>query len=505
MACERRSIFVLLWCATVALIALAGCGSTANPTPDPPAPKPGPLSANHLNLIFVVSEDMAFNARGDINPRTANLTSRGLQRSVRMATFLQQDVLGGNNVDAIYAVIPTTHPQTKNNYPDMAGLETVEQFAMLNQITLSYRSYPPVRANSYPINVSYTPAPLPDGVATPITTCPSESGLPAYSCQGLDFRDLEEANEALVSDIIKANQQGFYVFSAPWETVSSLMMNINQLENYKLAVPSSYAGPNVIYAISIDSAGNGKLTTYDSGIIPPDNYPSLPAGGIVPAACLPATTKTQFHIQVVGGVDGAVVPAGINTNETVYLVRHAEAHPVPYYEDGNYVGAGQWRTLDLPYALHGKIQPTMVYSIDPAQVIAGSQSTEASFYSYVRTNTTVLPYAIANGLPYNVAASFEMGAQNPPELATQASDFFFTGGRFSNQKLLVGWEHDHIPPTVNALLASYHGGPPAPDWPSDDYDTVWTVKLDENGNLSIDNATCEGIDSEKLPQTAPRF
>src|ERR1039458_3422812 len=52
---------------------------------------------------------------------------------------------------------------------------------------------------------------------------------------------------------------------------------------------------------------------------------------------------------------GAVVPAGINTNETVYLVRHAEAHPTSWWEDGNYIAAGQWRALDLPYALRGKI------------------------------------------------------------------------------------------------------------------------------------------------------
>lgn len=84
--------------------------------------------------------------------------------------------------------------------------------------------------------------------------------------------------------------------------------------------------------------------------------------------------------------------------------------------------------------------------------------------------------------------------------------FFFTGSTFSNQALLVGWEHDHIPPTVNALLASYHGdGQPAPNWPDDDYDTVWTVKLDANGNLSIDNATCEGINSATLPATPPQF
>jgi len=124
----------------------------------------------------------------------------------------------------------------------------------------------------------------------------------------------------------------------------------------------------------------------------------------------------------------------------------------------------------------------------------------------VRTNATVLPYAIANNLPYQLAANFELLAQNPPQqLATQASTFLFFGGQFSNKRLLVGWEHDHIPPTVNALLQTYHGGQTAPNWPDDDFDTVWTVKLDEAGNLSVDNATCEGIKSSTLPATPPQF
>jgi hypothetical protein len=134
-----------------ALTLLAGCGGSA--APDPPAPPaPAPLSAGNLNLIFVVSEDLAYHALGDINPRTANLTDQGLQQSLRMASFLQQDVLRGENVSAIYAVVPTTHPQTANKYPDMVGLEPIEQFAMLNQITLSQVGDSPVPANSYPVN-----------------------------------------------------------------------------------------------------------------------------------------------------------------------------------------------------------------------------------------------------------------------------------------------------------------------------------------------------------------
>ena len=68
-----------------ALALLCGCGGS--PQPDPPLPAQSPLNAENLNLIFVVSEDMAYSAPGDMNPQTANLTSRGLQRALAMAAF----------------------------------------------------------------------------------------------------------------------------------------------------------------------------------------------------------------------------------------------------------------------------------------------------------------------------------------------------------------------------------------------------------------------------------
>ena len=478
------------------LAALTACGGSQPADP--------PLRPDNLNLVFVASEDLQHNAPGDINSTTANLTNRGLQRTLRMATFLNDDVLGGENVNGIFALEPTTHPQTVNRYPDMVPMATMQQFAMLNHIELSHRSDSPVTAHSFPLNVSYPSDDVPEGVTQPFLMCTSGQGL-EHSCQGLDFRDASGANEMLLHELITANSSGFYVFAAPWDTVSAMMAWIARTKGDALSLPMAYEGPNRIYAISISPTGRATFTSYDTRIDPQTNYPTLPAGGIVKAACLPATTHTEFHVQITGGVDGAVVPAGINTNETVYLVRHAEAHPTSWWEDGNYVAAGQWRALDLPWALADKIHPTQVYSIDPAQVTPGADSAVGDTYSYVRTNMTVLPYAIANNLPYNLAGGFSMMAQNPPHLSTQASDFFFTGGTFSNQTLLVGWEHDHIPTTVNALLSTYHGGKTVPDWPGDDYDTVWTVKLDAQGNVSVDNSICEGISSADLPAEAPVF
>jgi hypothetical protein len=247
------------------------------------------------------------------------------------------------------------------------------------------------------------------------------------------------------------------------------------------------------------------LVTFDSNLSPLSTYPALPSPVPVSTSC----TATPFNITVTGGAGGAVIPAGVNINETLYIIRHAEAHPQPNWDDGNYVCGGQWRALDLPNALRGKISPQLVYSIDPAQVISGSVSAVGnSGWSYVRPALTAEPYAIANNLPFYLAAGFELDAQNPPQLSTQASDFFFTGGKLSAQKVLLAWEHAHIPSTVNALLESYYpngGAPSVPAWAGDDYDSIWTVMLDAQGNLTVNNNVCEGIVSASLPVTCPEF
>jgi hypothetical protein len=279
------------------------------------------------------------------------------------------------------------------------------------------------------------------------------------------------------------------------------MASVEEQNGSKLSPPADYAGPNYIYAISIVPPGRASLLTYNSNLSPASTYPVLPTPGIVNSAC----TATPFQIQVTGGVGGAIVPNNSNKNETVYMIRHAEAHPTANWDDGNYVGSGQWRALDLPYALAGKINPTLVYSIDPANDIPATPGTVTS--SYVRPSLTLEPFAIANNMPLNLAASVAVFAQNPPALSTDASNFFFTKGTFSNETLLVGWEHDHIPPTVNALISTYNAtpSPTAPNWSDSDYDTIWTITNDAQGNLTVNNNRCEGIDSAGLPNPPPQF
>jgi len=501
---SRNLVFIV----SLTICFIGGCAGGPDAGPGANAP----LSAGNLNLIFVVSPDLAYHAPGDVNPDTANLTPRGLQRSLLMAEFLKQRVLGTRNVTRIHVLEPMTHPQTARQYPDMAAIGYIQQFAFLNRVTLTGAGgagSPFYTADSYPLSVS----PVTSSAADPLNYCPD--------CQGLVFNDAKGDNLSLVAGLIQVAAPGFHVFTAPWETVSALLAGIDRQEGYRLTLPADFRGPDIVYAISISPSGTARLVTYDGRLNPPAGYPVLPA----PVACAscpaPATHPALFRITTAVGVNGAVAPKGINTNQTVYLIRHAEAHPWRGWDDGNLVAAGQWRALALPDALRGKISPAMVYSSDPAQVGPGAFITAGhSSFSYVRPALTIEPYAIANNLPFYLVSDIKISdpaplspnpGHNPyPAEIVKTNRFFFFNPRFSNQTMLVAWEHLHFPYFIRELLFEYYpprgaGAPPVPEWPEDDYDTIWTVTLDARGNLTVDNALYEGIDSAKLPAAAPRF
>ena len=115
------------------LMLLAGCGGDSASSANTPAPLP----TENINLVFVVSPDLAYHADGDLHRDTANLTSQGLQRSLLLASYLQRQVLGSSTVSRIYALQPMSHRQTANATPDLNALLYIEPFAMQNQITLT--------------------------------------------------------------------------------------------------------------------------------------------------------------------------------------------------------------------------------------------------------------------------------------------------------------------------------------------------------------------------------
>ena len=97
------------------------------------------------------------------------------------------------------------------------------------------------------------------------------------------------------------------------------MAKINNLYGYNLNLPATYMGPNYIYAISIPPSGSASLVTYNINLNPSSTYPVLPS----PVARVSCTYAQQayFSTERTGGVNGAVIPANINTNQRIYIIR----------------------------------------------------------------------------------------------------------------------------------------------------------------------------------------
>lgn len=494
----RSNYRIVLTVLIILSLSLSGCSSNSTATADAPSGPSAPLlDSAATNLVFVVTPDLS-NNNGDININTANLTNQGLQRAIKLGTWLHTSLLNSANVRGIYALEPATRLQTANNYPDLVPLEIIEQFALLNQYTENVPQ--PVTGDSFPVGVSYSPDSVPQNAVAPLS-------FPS-SCQGIDFADKNGDNETLVNGIIAQKQSGYYVFAIPFDTFKSLLNNLKSINSYSYAVPDAAEGPNILYVLAVQPAGQAALTKFDTHISPGTTYPELNP----PWQYSPSNYQTPFVIQT-SNVSGSLPPAGINRNETVYFIRHGEAHPTSNWDDGNLIIPGIWRGLYLPTALAGRIKtPDFVYAPDPAQLIAFPWT---STYSYVRPSQTVAPYAIANGIPFNVASGFlytvsGITPESQAQVTLQAANFFFVGGQFTNKTLLVAWEHNHIPliaqSLVNLYFANTSNAPAVPSyntWPGDDYDTIWTFTLDDRGNLTISNLTCEGINSATLPTTSP--
>ena len=155
-----------------------------------------------------------------------------------------------------------THLQTTSNYPDMAALETVQQFALLNMVTLEGSSGGPAlyAANSFPLNVGYAQGQVVQEVAPPLIAC--------ASCQGIDFDDQNGDNESLMNTVIGYGFPGYYVFCALDHHPESYGRG---QQRTLLRAGSSFqlSGARIfVYAISITPSGTASLTTYNSSLHP---------------------------------------------------------------------------------------------------------------------------------------------------------------------------------------------------------------------------------------------
>jgi hypothetical protein len=214
----------------------------------------------------------------------------------------------------------------------------------------------------------------------------------------------------------------------------------------------------------------------------------------VPSSFLPLLKLALNLIVCLAVVGSTAVSEELPATETIVLVRHGEK---PADGLGQLNCQGLNRALALP-AVIGRLfgRPDAIFAPDPAQ----SKEDYGHLYNYVRPLATIEPTAITFGLP--VDASIGVSDLN----ALQQKLLFPT---YRSALVVVAWEHAAIAELARRLFTD-HGGDPTvvPDWRSDDFDSIYVVKLMQRGMGTVVTfeRLQEGLDGQPAvcPGQAPR-
>ena len=379
--------------------------------------------------------------------KTNNLSAQGFNHALLFGQLLNTATAGKiADVRGIYSFSPSSNGQ------DMTTLESIEPFAVLNNRAVTHSLVESGDITTY--------------------------GTPAY----------------IINGILSNQPRGTYVIAMP-----AAMINDTLAKLLGPGAPADGIAPNNYNQYVVLSLANGRMAAavYDDGLSPDKKYPALDLKRTPQYSCpeqpvkftvkKPKSSKYQF-----------------NTRQSVYFIRHVEAHPNSTFENGNFVCQGAWRAIGangiLSDLMGGK--PKNILTTNPTNLI-GCDGT----CSYIRPALTIAPYAIQHGQNL-MLAGFQWN-----DAPTLAASLFtrntpYSDPAFDQSLTLVAWEHGNIDKAFQYLIGDIYADPIAlkklPPWSFTDYDTVWKLETDEYGNLTFSN-TCEGINSDSLPSTCPAF
>jgi hypothetical protein len=156
-----------------------------------------------------------------------------------------------------------------------------------------------------------------------------------------------------------------------------------------------------------------------------------------------------------------------NTVETLVFVRHGEK---PAEGLGQLSCKGLNRSLALPAVIAAKFgKPDAIFAPDP-----GQQKNDGGHpYYYVRPLATIEPTAV----------QFQMSVQTPYGFAQiDQLNNTLVDSAYHHKLVVIAWEHKLIEKLVRQMVSA-HGGNAAdvPKWRSDDFDSIYVVKLDWRG------------------------
>ena len=178
------------------------------------------------------------------------------------------------------------------------------------------------------------------------------------------------------------------------------------------------------------------------------------------------------------------------TVETIVCIRHGEELPAGL---GQLTCRGLNRALALPSVLLGKYgRPQFVFAPNPTQRVDGENHDE---YFYVRPLATIEPTAIRCDLPVNT----QFGWREIEGLETELEK-----PEYQNATIFIAWEHHRIEEFVKDLLKTNGGNPSqVPAWPSQDYDTIFVVRITRSGPAKSVAFTIDHEGLDHLSDTCP--
>ena len=191
-----------------------------------------------------------------------------------------------------------------------------------------------------------------------------------------------------------------------------------------------------------------------------------------------------FLVAVGGGsVRGQETPsptptAGAETTdgarvETIVFIRHGEK---PANDEGQLTCQGLNRALALPDVLiarYGPAQFVFAPTTSKKPASKGSGAASGVAFSYVRPLMTIEPTAIRLGLPVETKFAYDEIGGLQGELTTPA---------YQRAIVFVAWEHTLLDQLVKRVLTAFGGdAADVPEWPKDDYDSIFVVRIRTDG------------------------
>ena len=186
-------------------------------------------------------------------------------------------------------------------------------------------------------------------------------------------------------------------------------------------------------------------------------------------------------------ISGGVLTAP--TTETLVFVRHGEKPAGGY---GQLTCQGLQRALALPDILLRLFgQPAQIFAPNPTVKIGDAAGT----FDYVRPLATIEPTAIRLALPVTTTFGYSEIARLQDALLAPA---------LASSTVFIAWEHQKLQELVQTIMNTYGGGALVPVWPADDYDSIYVVRLtnDGAGITAAFEHTVEGLNG--LPTICPQ-